>query len=130
MGNQVYEIICNCLTKACGLDTSEIEPDKVLVRDLDVDSIDMLEIIFEIESTFSISIKFGDLEVYAREITEGPFEINSIITDEGIEALKKIMPEILPEQFHSGMSVQHIPAIMTVESLVRIVDHKLAEKTE
>jgi acyl carrier protein len=130
LGNQIYEVVCNCLIKSCGLEIGEIEPDKLLVRDLDIDSIDMLEIIFEMESAFSISIKFSDLENYAREITQGPFEINSIITDEGIESLKKIMPEISPEQFFSGMSVQHIPAIMTVESLVRIAAHKLAEKHE
>jgi len=127
---EVYNVVRNCLVRACGLDAEEIEPDKTLFHDLDIDSIDMLEIIFAIEREFTISIKFGEFENRAIEITPGPFEEKSIVTEAGIETLKQLMPEIPPANFNSGMSVQDIPMLMTVESLCRIVDHKLAEKRD
>ena len=126
--DEVYEVVCDCLVKACDLERDEIEPDKTLVHDLDIDSIDMLEIVFEMERTFAISIKFGELESYAREVTDGPFEIDSVITEQGLETLKDLMPEIPREKFSPGMSVEAIPMLMTVGSLCRIAEHKLAQK--
>jgi len=125
----VYKTIVECLQRSCDLTADEIGPDKYLASDLDVDSIDMLDLLFELERAFKIKVTVGELEKRARSTTgDDPFEIDGILTDTGLARLRELMPEVPAERFRLGMSVQEIPSLFTVTSIYNLVKRKLDEK--
>lgn len=124
---EIYRKICDCLMDSGGLSKEEIELDRRLIDDLDFDSIDILDLIYEMERKFNISIKLGELEKSAREKTKGPFEENSMLTKAGLETIRKLMPGIPPERITENMCVTDIPRLFTVHSLCSLVQRKLID---
>ena len=53
---EIQEKLIEILSKHTSMDRAAINPDKHLKFDLGLDSLDLAEMVFELESTFSISI--------------------------------------------------------------------------
>jgi acyl carrier protein len=53
---EIQEKLIGILSKHTSMDPAAINPDKHLKFDLGLDSLDLAEMVFELESTFSISI--------------------------------------------------------------------------
>jgi len=100
-----------------------------IIDDLGSDSLDLLDILFAIEERFGIKIKRGQIEAMARDgMSEGEFERDGLLTAQGAERLKQIMPEVDQAQIVEGMGVYKIPYLFTVETFCRLVERKMAEK--
>ena len=79
-------------------------------------------------SRFSVR---GEISKESREEMEGkPFEIDTVITEEGLEILRKRMPEIPKENFKTGITINEIISLITVESLLNMVTRKLELKED
>ncbi len=117
-----------CITKATGLSVQDVTLDKTLIGDLSIDSIDMIDLIYQIEDEFSIEIKIGELEKSARaQLGELPFAVDNIITPEGLRVLQELMPEVSKEKFTPGIMVHQIPYLFSVRSLCGLVNRKLMD---
>jgi acyl carrier protein len=127
--NDVYEKLKSSLIDSCGLNEEEIELDKTLMDDLGIDSIDLLDVIYSLEKQYSISIEVGELANWAaKEMGDIPFEIDNVITDEGLKILHKFIGESQREKIKKGMTVQEIPLLFTVRSLCNLVIKRLANE--
>ncbi len=117
-----------CITKATGLAVADVTLEKTLIGDLSIDSIDMIDLIYQIEDEFSIEIKIGELEKSARALLgEKPFAVDNVITPDGLTVLQQLMPEVPKERFTSGFMVHQIPYLFSVRSLCGLVDRKLRD---
>ncbi len=126
---KIFSGVTQCIARATGLPVSDISLTKTLVGDLKIDSIDMIDLIYQIEDEFSIEIKLGEMEKNARlQLVDKPFAVENIITSEGLVLLQKMMPEIASTNFKDGMMVQQIPYLFTVESMCRLVQQKTKER--
>ncbi len=115
---KVREIIADVLV----IDEDEISMDSRLIGDLNAESIDFLDLVFQLEKEFSIKIPRGQLEKNARgNLEENEFEQGGVITDKGMNALKAYLSEVPAEHFKDNMKVSEIPMLFTVETFCKLV---------
>ena len=114
------------ITESCGFKESEVKMEYTLFNELGINSIDMLDILFTLEMEYNISLKVSDLEQQSRAEMNGvPFEIDNVITDEGLDVLRKKMPELSNKALRKGITVNDIIHLLTVESLANMVLFKI-----
>ncbi|CEG58143.1 acyl carrier protein [Legionella fallonii] len=115
---KVREIIADVLV----IDQDEISLNSRLITDLGAESIDFLDLVFQLEKEFKIKIPRGQLEKNARgDLAEDEFEKGGVITAVGLEALKNYLTEVPADQFKSNMKVNEIPMLFTVETFCKLV---------
>lgn len=115
---KVREIIADVLV----IDEDEITMQSRLISDLGAESIDFLDLVFQLEKEFGIKIPRGQLEKNARgELTEDEFEKGGVLTAQGMAALKQYLSEVPAEYFKSNMKLNEIPMLFTVETFCKLI---------
>ena len=129
--DEIFAKVKKCIMESSDIEGSEINLGDTLINELGLDSIDLIDLLYQLEQTFSISITVGEIESMAREETGSePFEIDTVITHAGIESLKKLMPEVPGENFKQGITVQEIPFLFNVHSICNLIERKLKKKSK
>lgn len=122
---KVREIIADVLV----IDQEDISLNSRLITDLGAESIDFLDLVFQLEKEFKIKIPRGQLEKNARgDLAEDQFEKGGVITAEGLEALKNYLTEVPKEQFKASMKVNEIPMLFNVETFCKLIVAATAEQ--
>ena len=115
---KVREIIADVLV----IDEEEVSLNSRLITDLGVESIDFLDLVFQLEKEFKIKIPRGQLEKNARgDLAEDEFEKGGSLTAAGLQALKNYLSEVPADQFKTNMKVNEIPMLFTVETFCKLV---------
>lgn len=115
---KVREIIADVLV----IDEEDISLNSRLITDLGAESIDFLDLVFQLEKEFKIKIPRGQLEKNARgTLSEAEFEKGGSLTPQGLEALKNYLNEVPAEEFKAQMKVNEIPMLFTVETFCKLV---------
>lgn len=117
--------VLGCLESACGLDRGEINVDSSLIDDLGLESIDLVDLVYELERAFDLTINVGELERMARKEVSGAFEVAGRLTEAGKEALRQLAPEIPQSKVVAGMPVYNLPRLYTVGALCAVIQRKL-----
>ena len=93
---------------------------------LEIDSIDLVDILFELETLYDIELKISDIELKAKkELGDVQYEIDGVITAEGIESLKQHMSEINPDKLTEGLTINELIQLFSINSLCKLVLLKL-----
>ncbi|MCW8984396.1 MAG: acyl carrier protein, partial [Thermoanaerobaculales bacterium] len=99
---KVREIVADVLA----FDESEIQRDGSLVDDYGAESIDFLDLVYQLEREFKIKIPRGMIEEEARRgLSDDTFEEHGRLTDKGLEKLKEYLSEVPEDRFTPGMQV-------------------------
>ncbi|MCH9689427.1 MAG: acyl carrier protein [Gammaproteobacteria bacterium] len=115
---KVQEIIADVLV----IEESEVSLSARLITDLGAESIDFLDLVFQLEKEFSVKIPRGQLEKNARgNLTEAEFEQGGVLTEQGLQALKIYLSEVPSEYFTPNMKVNEIPMLFTVETFCKLI---------
>lgn len=123
---KVREIIADVLV----LDKDDVSMSSRLIVDLGAESIDFLDLVFQLEKEFAIKIPRGQLEKNARgNLTEEEFEKGGVLTAQGITALKSYLCEVPADYFKANMKVNEIPMLFTVETFCKLVVAAVNEQT-
>lgn len=131
MKEEIFEKVKESIIESCGIEVGLIKPDATLFGKLYIDSIDMVDIMYSLEMEYDIELKVADINKEAMdELGNKPFEINNVITKEGIAALKKRIPGIPNDQLVEGVTVHELTKMITVEMLCNMVELKINAKTE
>lgn len=122
---KVREIIADVLV----IDEEEVSLNSRLISDLGAESIDFLDLVFQLEKEFNIKIPRGQLEKNARgDLAEDEFEKGGVLTPAGLEALKSYLSEVPSEAFKANMKVNEIPMLFTVETFCKLIVSAVAEQ--
>ncbi|HRD70617.1 MAG TPA: acyl carrier protein [Legionella sp.] len=122
---KVREIIADVLV----IDEDEVSLNSRLITDLGAESIDFLDLVFQLEKEFKIKIPRGQLEKNARgDLAEDEFEKGGTLTAAGLEALKSYLSEVPADQFKTNMKVNEIPMLFTVETFCKLVLAAVSEQ--
>lgn len=122
---QIRKIIADVLV----IDEDKIQPQSRLIQDLGAESIDFLDLVFQLEKAFQIKIPRGQIEKNARgTLSEAEFEINGELTPQGLQALKNYLSEVPENQFKANMKIADIPSLFTVETFCKLVISAIHEK--
>lgn len=123
---KVREIIADVLV----IDEEEISKNNRLIADLGAESIDFLDLVFQLEKEFGIKIPRGQLEKNARgSLAEDEFEKGGVLTIKGMQVLKDYLDEVPREYFKANLKVNEIPMLFTVETFCKLVVSALKEQT-
>ena len=118
----VYPKVQDIIADVLVIDKSEIALNSRLIADLGAESIDFLDLVFQLEKEYSIKIPRGQLEKNARgDLTEEEFEKGGVLTAKGLVALKSYLSEVPAEYFKDNMKVNEIPMLFTVETFCKLV---------
>lgn len=122
---KVREIIADVLV----IDEEEVSLNSRLIADLGAESIDFLDLVFQLEKEFGIKIPRGQLEKNARgDLAEDEFEKGGVLTAKGMQALKNYLNEVPAEHFKANMKVNEIPMLFTVETFCKLVGVAVSEQ--
>jgi acyl carrier protein len=120
--------VCSVIAESLCVDESEVTMKSNLMRDLNAESIDFLDIMFRLEQEFDIRIPQREIESNARAgIAPEDFEVDGILQEQGASRLRELLPEVPAEEIQAGMHMREIPAKFTVEVFCSIVGRKLQD---
>ena len=126
--NEVFKKVSKVIENSIGAVPGSIQLDDTLFGKLGIDSIDLVDILFELETAYNTQLKVSDVEKRVREEMAGrPYEIDGVITSEGLESLRKYMTEVDSSHFVEGLTVHQLVRSFTVHSLCKLIIFKFEE---
>lgn len=121
---QILAKVRTCVATALGRNEDEVTPEKVLSRDLEAESIDYLDITFQLEKAFGITIQKDEL--FPQKIFQDDAYVrDGVVTAKGLAYLRERMPFADLSQFEKDPRVSRVPELFTVGLLVNYVKTKL-----
>ncbi|MEW1978394.1 phosphopantetheine-binding protein [Kocuria palustris] len=121
---ELYEKVRDCVAEALALDLDEISPESTLLDELGAESIDLLDILFRIDRATGVKIQSDELASYVQGgIPDEEFgdEDADVITPQGMEQLKKVMPQIAEKDLDGKLSPEDVMSHFTVANLTELV---------
>jgi len=121
---EVFEKVKEVLTAALAVDDGDVTLEAKLKNDLGAESIDFLDISFQLEKTFGIKIPKGDL--MPEHVFSNPeFVQNGKLTAMGLAEMKSKMSFADFTEFDKDPDINKIWDLFTVDALVRYVMTKV-----
>ena len=123
---EILSKIQEILADALGTDEDEASASATLVGDLGAESIDFLDIVFNLEKTFDIKIKRGELFPENLAADGDGLASDGVVTEEGLARLRERLPFADIDTFAADPQVDNIQDLFTVDMLVKFVAAKTA----
>lgn len=120
---EAFSAVQEAVVGALGVDEDEATADATLMDDLGAESIDLLDILFRIERSTGVKIQAADLSAYLQGgIPDDEFsDENEIISEKGLEQLKKVMPQIDADALRGNLEAEKVISLFTVRNLADMV---------
>ena len=125
--DDIFAKVRTVLIEALGADEDEITPQATLFGDLGAESIDILDISFQLEQAFGFKIAQGEL-IPESVLRDPKYVVDGKITPDGLRELKSRMPWVNFASIEADPQVRKVPQAFTVDTLVKFVEQKLAKK--
>jgi len=123
--DEIYEKVKSVLVEALAVDDDEVTPEATVFGDLGAESIDMLDIGFQLEQAFGFKIEQG--EMFPDGVTNDPdFVQDGKITDKGLAVLRERAPHIDLAALEADPRLEKVREVFTVAALSAFVQNKLA----
>ena len=127
---EIIKGVTECVARVVAKTPDRIRLDMKIIDDCGADSLDLLDLIFQLEQAFNIKISPRDLERRTQaKIGDNPMEINGAYSPEALNVLKTMMPEATPDEFHSALKPSELPYRFRVETFVNLVSRMLEEQS-
>jgi len=121
---EVFEKVKETLIDALGLDDEEVSMEATLTGDLGAESIDFLDIVFQLEKSFNIKIPRGEL--FPDNILSNPeFVKDGKLTETGLSQLKERMPHADFSEFEQDPDINKMAELFKVRTIVNYVMDKI-----
>jgi acyl carrier protein len=121
---EIIDKVRKCVATALGRDEDEVQLDKILSRDLEAESIDYLDITFQLEKTFGITVQRDEL--FPQKIFQDETLVrDGVVTEKGLAFLSSKLPFADLASFRKDPKVTRVPDLFTVGLLVNYVKTKL-----
>jgi len=125
---EVFAGVRDCLAAALDVEPGAVREEQRIIGDLGADSLDLLDLTFQLERRFGVSISPRDIERRARERLGGAaLDIEGVYTRQALGELRMALPEIPPEELADGLTTAELPRKFRVATMVRLVQSLLGE---
>lgn len=121
---EIFEKVREVLMDALAVDEEDVEMDSTLVDDLGAESIDLLDIVFQLEKSFDIKIDRNEL-IPAEKLNDPQYVQDGKLTADGLAMLKEALPKADLEAFSQNPVIQNLAKVLTVKDLVYLVESKI-----
>jgi acyl carrier protein len=123
--DEICEKVQETLVEALGVDEEEVTDDATLVGDLGAESIDFLDIRFQLEKAFGIKIPQEELFPPENLFNEAENVANGKLTETGLAKLKKQMPHVDFTEFAQDPDLNKMPDLFRVKSICNYIENKV-----
>ena len=123
--DEIFDKVQATLVEALGVDDDEVTPEATLIADLGAESIDFLDIVFQLEKTFDIKIPRGELFPESLAAADSSLIQDGQVTAEGIDELRTKMPYANVDKLAADPKVENISDLFTVDLIVKFLEAKL-----
>jgi acyl carrier protein len=132
MATQYDETLQTVRTAIAGvlqIQADDVPPDAALIEELDVDSLDLLEIMFQLERSLRVQLAVGDIPRYVQgDIDPDEFyDAAGNLTSAARRQLAAVMPQLDLGEVSHPLDESALMQRFTVENLAAMVDRKLSE---
>ncbi len=128
--DDVLKGVRECLAVVLAMPEDAVQDHMRIIGDLGADSLDFLDLSFQLEQRFRIRISPREIERRTREKLEGaPMEIDGIYTPEALAELRRAMPEVPSEDLAPGLTVAELPLCFRIATMVNLVSRLLEEQS-
>ena len=121
---KVFEKTRDVLVEALQVDDDEVRRESKLTADLGAESIDYLDITFQLEKAFSIKIPRGEL-VPDNVLNNPEFVREGKLTEAGLAEVKARMPHVDFGDFDQDPDISKMMDLFTVQTIVNYVMTKV-----
>ncbi len=121
---EIFATVAEVLVDSLAVDEEEVTREATLVDDLGAESIDLLEIVFNLEKKFDVKIDRSEL-IPEDLFTNPEYVVEGKLTPAGLAVLEERLPNANLDAFKANPLVQNISKILTVEDLCNVVEQKL-----
>jgi acyl carrier protein len=130
MNDDILHKVKECIVDAVGVSYSEIDLHSQIVNDLGADSLDLVELVYQIETKFGISLQRGAIMERIKSVMpeEEFLDEEGFITPRGKEMIRKEVPELGALTFAEKMTFNAVVSYFTVEIFVNLIARALAVK--
>jgi len=126
---EIEEKVTDVLENALGADRDDVVATATLTEDLGAESIDFLDIQFQLEKKFSTPekpFKIEQGELFPENMMSNPDYVkDGKFTDAGFAMLKEKMPHVDLSTFGDDRNVRGLAKLFTVKSLCDFIEIKL-----
>ncbi len=127
----IFEKLKLLIVEILGVAPERVRMESVLVADLGAESIDLLDLSFQIEARFGVTIEANEMEREAKKrLGGGAYEKDGLLTEEALAEIRKSAPDLDPAKLQPGLRKLDLPALLTVAFFVHLIARKLAAKAE
>ncbi len=127
--DELYDKVRACMAQVLAIDAAKIVPGASLIEDLGAESLDFLDLVFRLETEYGIKIPRDGILLTAREGLATGFDDKGVLSNDALERLRLLMPEVAPGRLVPGLRTHEIPNLFTAETFVRLVAWRLAQVT-
>jgi acyl carrier protein len=127
--DEILQGVRACLAKVVDRDAESIREGDKIIDDLGADSLDLLDLIFQLEQHFGIRIKTRDLERRAQaELGETPLEVDGVYTEPALDRLRSSMSEVPTSELAPGLRTAELPYRFRVATFANLVERLVQEQ--
>ena len=128
---EVERKVVAAVARALDLPPEDIRLGASLQEEYGAESLDILEIVFALETAFRIRMPKTNLMQHAQErFGEETFLHQGQLTDFALRMLRELRPEIDPALFKPGLRVQDVARLVTTQTFVRLALRMIEAKGE
>ena len=127
--NDILEGVKTCLGDVLRIkELSRIVPESSLIADLGADSLDFLDLRYQLEEHFDIEISNSEINFYSNlGLSLEEIHEDGVLTPQATTKLRELMPELNNSQINSDMKISEVPKLITVQTLISIIEKKLSK---
>jgi acyl carrier protein len=124
---RIYQAVQTAIADALQISGEKVKPDSSLIKDLGVESLDLIDINFRLEQAFNVVMPRKYLLEHVEELFGEGTAIDSHdrLTDTAVTIWNARLGAGGSE-VHAGMSIEAVPGLVTPRTLVMVVEEILA----
>lgn len=115
--------IIECIADSLAVDPATVSGESRLIADLGADSLDFIDILFQLESAFDIKLQKEDLQLLPRLEMGDEAVQDGLLTAAAKQRLRAWLPSLPQDR---AVKPQDLGDYITVETLAKVVAERLA----
>lgn len=127
---EILEGVRECLVESLAVEPDEVQEEALLVQDLGLASIDMLDLLFGLNTTFELYIRPQDVQTQLLGgMTEEEFlNPDRTVSERGYERIAELVPSFKRDELEEDLTDADLFPFFKVQHIVDLVNEKLTER--
>lgn len=125
MSESILKGVIKCVADGFAIDASELTIKTKLITDLDADSLDIMDLMFQLEEVFDIKLEKDDFNFLTKiDMPREKAVVDDLLTTEAKESLKEYLPDL---EIEKELRPSDLSQYLSLASLVKLVqEHQAA----